>query len=134
MEFFDTPGDFVRETVTRKRQSRGDRGIEYDVNPKLLYCIMMPQKVWILDDGKYVSDESACRFWRNPEILPVTWNVDTKNNVGIATLAHRKKISDDICNELFNQMVQVKVKSHPSTDTYIVSSVFHSSFVADPKC
>ena len=31
-------------------------------------------------------------------------------------------------------MSQVKVKSHPSTDTYIVPAVFQSSFVVDPKC
>ena len=30
-------------------------------------------------------------------------------------------------------MVQVKVKSHPSTDTSIVPAVFQSSFVVDPK-
>ena len=31
-------------------------------------------------------------------------------------------------------MSQVKVKAHPSTDTYIVPSLFHSSFVVEPKC
>ena len=29
-------------------------------------------------------------------------------------------------------MSHVKVKSHPSTDTFIVTAVFHSYFVVDP--
>ena len=31
-------------------------------------------------------------------------------------------------------MTQVRVKSHPSTDTSIVPAVFHSYFLFDPKC
>ena len=44
-----------------------------------------------------------------------------------------KVISDDLFNELYNLIAQVRVKSHPSNDSYIVSAVIHGSFVVDPK-
>ena len=93
----------------------------------------MLQKIWNGDNGRYFSDESSCRCWRKSDILPVAWNADINNNVGSATLAHRKKVmSDDICNELCKLMSQVKAKAHPLNDTFIVTAVFHSSFVVDP--
>ena len=95
-----------------KQQRRGFRGIYYDDKPHLLYCIMMLQKVCNVDDGKYVSDYSAFNYWRKADILPVTWNYDINNNVGSTILAHSKKvISDDICNDLCNLMVDVAVKA-----------------------
>ena len=51
----------------------------------------MLQKFWNGDDGKYVSDEIVCCFWRKVDILPVKWNAYINNNVGSATLAHSKK-------------------------------------------
>ena len=88
---------------------------------------MMIQKVWNGYYGKYVSDESACRFWRKADILPVTCNSVIIKNFGSEKLEHSKKcISDDICNDLCNLMAQVKVKPHPWTDTFIVPEVIHS--------
>ena len=132
---FDTPGGYKRATVARKWQRRGCRVAEYCGKPRLLDFMMMLQQVLNGDDGKYVLDDSDFRCRRKVYILPVTWNSDINNNDVNATLAHSKKvISDDVCNELWNLMVQVKVKSHPSTDTSIVPAVFQSSFVVDPKC
>ena len=54
---------------------------------------MMLQQVWNGDDGNYVSDLSACHYWKKSYILPVTWNAGINKNVGSATLAHRKKLS-----------------------------------------
>ena len=54
---------------------------------------MMLQKFWNGYDGKYVSDESPCRFYRKADILPVTFNADINNNVGSAALEHCKKLS-----------------------------------------
>ena len=72
---------------------------------------MILQQFWNGDDGKYVSDESACRCCRKSDILPVTLNSDINNNVGSATLSHSKKvISGDPFNDLFNLMAQVTVK------------------------
>ena len=65
----------------------------------------------------------------------MTWTDNIKNNVGSETLSHRLKvISDDICNELCTIMEKVNAKSQPLNDTSIVPSVFHSSFLVDPKC
>ena len=64
----------------------------------------------------------------------MTCNADINNNVCSATLAHSKTfISDDLCNDLCNLVAQVKVKAHPSTETFIVPAVFKISFVVDPK-
>ena len=132
--FFDTPGGFERAAVARKRKRRGWRGIEYGDKPHLLGCIIMLQQVYNGGDGKYVSDEISFHFWRKVYILPVTCNADINNNVGSATLAHRKNvIGDDLCNKVYNLMSQVKLKLHPLTGTYIVPAVFHSSFVVDHK-
>ena len=97
--------------------------------------MMMVPKFWNGDDGKCVSDKSYCRYWRNSDILPVTWNSDINNNVSSATLSHVKNvISDYNCNKLCNLMSQVKIKSHPFTDISILPEVFHSSFLVEPKC
>ena len=54
---------------------------------------MMLQQVCNEDYLKYVSDWSDFHCWRKADILSVTWNADINNNVGSATLAHRKKLS-----------------------------------------
>ena len=96
--------------------------------------MMILHPVYNGDDGKYVSNDSACSFWRKADILPVTSNADIKNNVGSATLTNIKNvISDDLCNELCSLMAQVKVNAHPSTETSILPAVFHSSLAVDPK-
>ena len=64
--------------VARKRQGRGCRAIEYGGTPHLLDCMMMLQKFWNGNNGKYVSDEMACCCWRKADILPVTWNAEKK--------------------------------------------------------
>ena len=46
---------------------------------------MILHPVYNGDDGKYVSNDSACSFWRKADILPVTSNADINNNVGSAT-------------------------------------------------
>ena len=61
----DTPGGFERSEVARKNQRRVCIGIEYVGNTHLLDCMMILHQVWNGYDGKYVSDESACYFWRN---------------------------------------------------------------------
>ena len=103
MEIFDTPGDFERATVSRKRQRRRCRGIYYGDEPHMLYFMMIFQQFWKGDDGKYVSDDISCRCCRKADILPVTWNSDINKKFGSTTLAHGKNvISDYLCNELCN--------------------------------
>ena len=58
--------------LARKRQGRGFSGIEYGGKPHLLDFMMILQSVFNGDDGKYVSNDSACSFWRKADILPVT--------------------------------------------------------------
>ena len=56
LKMFDTPSGFERAAVARRRKIRGYGGIEYGGKPHLLEFMMMLQKVWNGDYGKYVSD------------------------------------------------------------------------------
>ena len=53
------------------------------------------KSVWDGNDDIYVTAKGIFCCWRKYDILPQTWNVDTKTEVGSAPLSMKLKVGSD---------------------------------------
>ena len=75
------------------------------------------------DDDRYVSEDIIRRCWRKSDILPVTWDADTNNDIGSASLTEKTKhVSAEVCDELCALMKEVKFKADSTVVYTIVSA------------